>query len=101
MDEQLYKIRTMEGSLFLCRFQPQLEDTGVLYGRLLLLGDLGRTGERLEIRGMGALPEPGSELTVSDEVIDTFTMNGETFPIYPTETVISVEPLPYPDCLVE
>jgi hypothetical protein len=88
---QAFIVWTEEGSRFVARFDPQIEDAGITYGKLRVIGHCKTVGRKLEIVGMGCAPAVGGKLIVSDKPIRTYTFQGEEVPVYEHEVIASVE----------
>jgi hypothetical protein len=89
------RLTTEEGSHFIVRFDPQVEDAGVWYGPLRVIGYSVKMRQKLDIQGNGCEPEATGRIVVSDrpKVIQMF--QGEQVPVYETEVIASVEDITY------
>lgn len=91
-----FEITTCEGSRFIARFDPVHEEGGIRYGRLRLIGYARSQGRSLDIRGIGAEPEAGGNIVVSDKPLHTMQIEGETVPVFPSEHIQTVQELEVP-----
>lgn len=100
MTPRLFEVRTFEGSTFLVCFWPKLQDAGVWYGRLRVVGTSARYGYHLNLEATGCLPEPRGRIRVSNKVVEEFDIgDGTAVQRYETEEITEVTELPFPDHL--
>lgn len=101
MIPRVFRIRTYEGSVFAAKFYPGINDCGIQYGQLHILGHSKVANETLSIVGMGCLPERGASIKVSQNPIRQEHFGLEEIDIYETETIRSIEEIPIPEEVVK
>lgn len=89
MRPRAFRIYTQEGSTFIARFDPHKEHPG--YGTLDVIGVSRTTNTRLRIKGIGAIPESGGKIVVSDRPEEVVFIENEEVKIFPQEVIAGVE----------
>ena len=91
MNTRAYRVYTNAGSKYIARFDPIIEDNGILYGDIIVVGYSETAQSNLKMMGKSAEPEVGSKLRIEDRPWVVEEVNGEEVPVYEYETITSVE----------
>lgn len=93
VDEQsrAFVIRTAEGSKFVARFDPKIEEAGLLFGYATVVGYSQVAEKNLKIVGMCPVPSVGGKLVINDKPWSVEYVEGEEVPLYEYENIVLVE----------
>jgi hypothetical protein len=91
VNSRAYKIYTAEGSRYIARFDPEIEQDGSIYGRMSVVGYSEVAEKALRIIGIAPEPEAGGRLLISDRPWAVEMVNGEEVPLYEYENISMVE----------